>query len=120
MLGKLKELFGSKGSSGERPAPTAPPKPRMSRVNLQRRFTFVSQTGQGSMSRVHRAVDNQSGRVVCIKVQIPDKNAAAAARSAQELRPPEGEISSKIIDPHVVRTFEFGESTRGEHFLVME
>jgi serine/threonine protein kinase len=118
MLGKLKGMFGQKGP-GEANAPGAP-RPRRSRVNLQRRYTFVSQTGQGSMSRVHRAVDNQTGRVVCIKVQIPDKNAAAAARSAQELRPPEGEISSKIIHPHVVRTFEFGESTRGEHFLVME
>src|SRR3954470_9337608 len=102
MLGKLKEMFGQKGP-GEARAPGAP-KPRRSRVNLQRRFTFVSQTGQGSPSLCHRAVDNQSGRVVCIKVQIPDKNAAAAARSAQELRPPEGEISSKIIGPHVVRT----------------
>jgi serine/threonine protein kinase len=118
MLGKLKGMFGQKGPS-EASAPSAP-KPRMSRVNLQRRFTFVSQTGQGSMSRVHRAVDNQSGRVVCIKVQIPDKNAAAAARSAQEQRPSEGEISSKVVDPHVVRTFEYGLSTRGEHFLVME
>src|SRR3954470_22220532 len=111
MLGKLKEMFGQKGP-GDAKAPGAP-KPRKSRVNLQRRFTFVSQTGQGSMSRVHRAVDNQTGRVVCVKVQIPDKNAAAAARSVKESRPPEGEISGQIIDPHVVRTFEYGDSTKG-------
>jgi len=118
MLGKLKDMFGQK-SAGDPKLPSTP-RPRRARVNLQRRYTFVSQTGQGSMSKVHRAVDNQTGRVVCVKVQIPDKNEAAAARSAKESRPPEGEISSQIVDPHVVRTFEYGESTKREHFLVME
>jgi serine/threonine protein kinase len=118
MLGKLKEMFGSKPAADPKPPGTS--KPRRSRVNLERRFTNMSQTGQGSMSRVHRAVDNQTGRVVCLKVQIPEKNAAAAARSAQESRPPEGEISSQIVHPHVVRTFEYGQSTKGEHFVVME
>lgn len=125
MLGKLKDIFGAKkpsGSSKTAPVPAAAPagpKPRR-RVNLARRFTLVSQTAQGSMSRVHRAVDNDNGRVVCLKVQIPDKNAAAAARSAHESRPPEGEISSRIVHPHVVRTYEYGQSSKGEHFLVME
>jgi len=112
MIGKLKELFKPKGPSGT--------KPRRSRVNLQRRYTMVSQTGQGSMSLVWRAVDNQSGRTVCLKVQNVEKNAAAAARSAVELRPPEGELASRVVHPHVVRTFDFGQSTQGEHFVVME
>jgi serine/threonine protein kinase len=119
-----KRAAGPNGSSGPKPAAAPKPKPaakvRRSRVNLDRRFTLVSLTGQGSMSRVHRAIDNQNGRVVCLKVQLPDKNAAAAARSAQEQRPPEGEISSQIFHPHVVRTYEYGDSTRREHFLVME
>ncbi|WP_237722515.1 serine/threonine-protein kinase [Singulisphaera acidiphila] len=89
-------------------------------MNLQRRFTLVALTGQGSMSRVHRAVDNQTGRVVCLKIQIPEKNEAAAARSAKTTRPPEGEISSQVIHPHVVKTFDYGQSTKGEHFLSME
>jgi len=124
MLGKLKEMFGSKASDGPKepaaPKPPVAPKPRRSRVNLQRRFTLISMTGQGSMSKVHKAVDNQSGRTICLKVQLPDKNSAAAARSAQESRPPEGEISIQIVHPHVVRTYEYGQSTKGEHFLVME
>jgi serine/threonine protein kinase len=124
MLGKLKDMFGNKESAGEKSAPKAAPKaapkPRRGRVNLQRRFTLISQTGQGSMSRVHKALDNQTGGSVCLKVQLPDKNAAAAARSAKDSRPPEGEICSQIIHPNVVRTFDYGQSTRGEHFLVME
>src|SRR5262245_40808853 len=101
MLGKLKEMFGGKESPAPKPAPVPAPKPRRSRVNLQRRFTLVSETAQGSMSRVHKALDNQNGGSVCLKVQIPDKNAAAAARSSKDLRPPEGEISSRIVHPNV-------------------
>jgi serine/threonine protein kinase len=121
MLGKLKDIFGAKKPSGPNGAPApAGPKPRRSRVNLQRRFTLVSETAQGSMSRVHRAIDNENGRVVCLKVQNPEKNAAAAARSVHDTRPPEGEMSSRFIHPHVVRTYEYGVSTKGEQFLVME
>ena len=105
-------MFGSKKSAGKK---------SRARVNLERRFTVLSDhSSQGSMSRVQKALDTTTGRTVCLKVQIPDKNAAAAARSAMELRPSEGEIAMKVEHPYVVRTFEHGESTRGEHFLVME
>jgi len=110
MLGKL---FGPEKPSGS--------KPRRGRVNLERRFTLISLTGQGSMSRVHKALDNEMGRTVCLKVQIREKNEAAAARASREgQRPDEGEIASQITHPHVVRTFDYGESTKGEHFVVME
>ncbi len=73
------------------------------------------------MSRVYRAIDNQSGQTVCLKIQLREKNQAAVARaSTQELRPSEGEIACQLIHPHVVRTFEYGTSTQGEHYLVME
>jgi serine/threonine protein kinase len=112
MLGKLKGLFGSK-----KPAGTAP---RMKRVNIDRRFTLISLTGQGSMSKVHKAVDNENGRTICLKVQHFEKQAAANARTAADQKPPEGVIASKVNHPHVVRTYEFGMTPKGDHFLVME
>jgi serine/threonine-protein kinase len=72
------------------------------------------------MSRVAKVIDTTTGAVVCLKVQIPEKNAAAAARTHVAHRPEEGEIGSKIIHPNVVRTLDWGYSTRGEQFLVME
>jgi serine/threonine-protein kinase len=73
------------------------------------------------MSRVFRAIDTQTGRTVCLKVQERDKNAAATARaSAKEARPLEGEMAIHLVHPHIVRTLEHGTSTQGEHFLVME
>ena len=112
MLRRLKGMFGGKDSKSA--------KPRRARVNIQRRFNIQSETAQGSMSRVSRATDTKTGRTVCLKVQIREKHAAAAARTGQEARPEEGEIASQVVHPHVVRTFDFGESTRGEHFVVME
>jgi eukaryotic-like serine/threonine-protein kinase len=115
MIGKLKELFGPGGSS--------PSQGRVQgrRQNLQRRFAIVAETASGSMSRVYRAIDNQTGRTVCLKIQTREKNEAATARaSAQEARPLEGEMAIHLVHPHVVRTLEYGASTRGEHFLVME
>ncbi|MHB1561910.1 MAG: serine/threonine protein kinase [Isosphaeraceae bacterium] len=114
MLSKLKEMFG--------PASTTPATGRRrGRVNLQRRFSIVSETARGSMSKVYRAIDNETGRTVCLKVQHREKNQAAVARaSTQEPRPPEGEIAIKLVHPHIVRTFEYGDSTQGDHYLVME
>jgi serine/threonine-protein kinase len=110
MLSKLKEIFGSSQRGSRR-----------GRVNLQRRFSIVSETARGSMSHVYRAIDNQTGRTVCLKVQKREKNEAAAARiGTREVRPPEGEVASQLVHPHVVRSFEYGTSTLGEHYLVME
>ena len=113
MLTKLKEMWGAK------PGPDGPvPK---GKINLARRFTILLETsGQGSMSKVYRAIDNDSGQSVCLKVQIPDKNDAAASRTARVDRPSEGEIGAKIIHPSVVKTLDHGVTTHGETFIVME
>ena len=113
MIAKLKELFAPSGSgsshSGSR------------RVNLEERFSIVSETSRGSMSKVFRALDNQTGKTVCLKVQSREKNEAATARaSARERRPFEGEMAIHLVHPHIVRTFEHGTTNRGDHFLVME
>lgn len=133
MLGRLKALFGGKKKKAGAPSPAPRPasaaaakapapakKPKMSRVNLARRFTILSEIGQGSMSKVYRALDKKNSQTVCLKVQIPEKNTAAAARASQQQRPDEGEIGLRVSHPHVVRTFEYGMSSKGEHFVSME
>jgi serine/threonine protein kinase len=112
MLAKLRKMFGTSSTSGT--------KPRGPRVNLSRRFTILAETAQGSMSRVYRARDNETGRSICLKVQNPEKHLAAAARADRENRPDEGEIASKVVHPHVVKTFDYGMSTKNEQYIVME
>ena len=103
MLAKLKGLFGPAG-----------------RVDLERRFSISCETPQGSMSRVFRAIDKNSGRTICLKIQLPDKQSAAELRAHKLNRPTEGAIASQIIHPNVVRTLEHGLSTQGAQYLVME
>ncbi len=125
MFGKL---FGAKKPTPPRPgakaAPPPPPKApalaKLRRENIKRRFTILSETGQGSMSRVYRALDNKAGRTVCLKVQDKAKTAAAIARSTKIGRPTEGEIGVRLTHQNVVRTHDFGLSSIGEYFLVMD
>lgn len=113
-------LFGKKpGGSTPNSKPAASAR-KLKRSNLDKRFTIIAEIGQGSMSRVYRAMDNEGGRSVCLKVQDRQKTEAALARSAQTGRPTEGEVGQKISHPHIVRTFDFGASTKGEYFIVME
>ena len=111
MLTKLRMLFGSEDD---------PSGPRRGRVDIGDRFEIVSETtSQGSMSRVYKAHDRELGRSVCLKIQDKDKNSAAAARAHDE-KPSEGRVSKSIVHPHVVHTFEYGETLKGEQYIVME
>src|SRR4051794_18347081 len=99
-------LFGSKKPSGS-PA-SAPASKKARKVNIDKRFSIVAETGRGSMSHVYRAVDNESGRSVCLKVQDQDKSEAAAARASRSGRLTEGAIAIQIKHPNVVKTYEHG------------
>jgi len=103
MLAKIKGLFGPAG-----------------RVSLDRRFSILCETPQGSMSRVYRATDKENGRSICLKVQLPGKHAAAEQRAHRLKRPTEGEIAAQVVHPNVVRTYEHGITTAGERYMVME
>jgi serine/threonine protein kinase len=133
MFEGFKALFGGSGDKAQaKPAaassrsgapakkPVAPAKPKIKKVNIARKYTTTGELGQGSMSRVYRAVELETGRVVCLKVQDREKTAAAMARSSQVNRPSEGEIGQRINHPHVVKTFDWGLTPKGEYFVVME
>ena len=114
LLARLKEMFaGGRASTGA---------VYRRRVNLQRRFTILLDiSNQGSMSHVYKAIDNETGKIICLKIQDRVKNAAALKRASREApRPPEGEIAVQVNHPQVVRTFEYGDASGGEHYLVME
>lgn len=111
-------LFGAKKPTApavKRPAPV-----KLKRANLGRRFTTISECGVGSMSRVYKALDNATGRVICLKVQDAAKTIAAIGRASNIGRLTEGEIGARIRHANVVQTFDYGLSTKGEYFLTME
>jgi serine/threonine protein kinase len=106
-LDKLKRLFASSKNS-------------LPIVNIDKRFELLGRTGQGSMSKVWRARDRKSGRVVCLKVLDKEKTAKFEARFPGLKRPSEGVICMVMRHKNIVQTFEHGMTTHKEPFLVME
>ena len=109
-------LFGSK-----KPATAATAMASKSRrVNIEKRFSIIAETGAGSMSHVYKAYDNQIGRTICLKVQDAEKANAAVSRASLVGRLSEGEVGLRVSHPNVVRTFEHGDTSKGAHYIVME
>lgn len=96
-------------------------KPRVEKVDIVRRFELISRVGQGSMSKVWKVRDSRSGRIVALKVLDLEKTRKLEARFDSRLKKPtEGEIAIQLRHPRIVETTEFGMTTNGEQYLVME
>ena len=113
-MGFFSRFFGSRGGGGRGG------KAKVPRFDINKRFDLLGRTGQGSMSKVWRARDRNLGRVVCLKLLDKTKTAAFEARFTGLQRPTEGAICVALRHKNIVQTFEYGESTKGEPFLVME
>lgn len=94
--------------------------PHIPRVNIKQRFELIGRVGQGSMSKVWRARDYNSGKIVALKVLHKEKTQELEARFVGLDKPREGEIAVQFHHPHIVKTFEHGITTDDEQFLVME
>ncbi|QDU50116.1 serine/threonine protein kinase [Gimesia panareensis] len=94
--------------------------PRIPRVNIKQRFELIGRVGQGSMSKVWRARDYTTGRVVSLKILDKLKTEELEARFIGLEKPKEGEIAVQFNHPHIVKTYEHGLTTDQEQFLVME
>jgi serine/threonine protein kinase len=90
------------------------------RVDLAQRFDRVAQLGTGSMSKVWRAVDKLTGRVVALKVLDREKTLRYESRFVDRVKPTEGEIAVQLNHQHIVRTYDHGRTTGNEQFLVMD
>jgi serine/threonine protein kinase len=104
----LKNLFSSK------------PRTKLPRIDLKKRFELLNRTGQGSMSRVWRARDRKAGREVCVKLLDKEKTSRFESRFLGLNKPLEGAICTALRHPNIVQTFEYGLTTAGEYYLVME
>src|SRR5262245_56644438 len=89
-------------------------------VNVRKRFDLMNRVGQGSMSRVWRARDNSLGRIICLKLLDKEKTKRFEDRFLGLNKPKEGVICMALHHPNIVRTHEFGITTEGEYYLVME
>ncbi len=111
-MGIFSNLFGG--------GPKKPKAKKLLKIDVSKRFDLLGRTGQGSMSKVWRARDKQLGRVICLKVLDKAKTAKFDARFPGLARPMEGEICTMLRHKNIVQTFEYGLTTQGEQYLVME
>jgi serine/threonine protein kinase len=96
-------------------------KTRVPKTDITKRFELIGRVGQGSMSRVWRARDTLSGKIVALKVLDKEKTKRFESRFAPELKKPsEGEVAVTLKHPNLVKTYEWGLTRQGEQFLVME
>ncbi len=90
------------------------------KVDVQKRFEFLREAISGTMSSFNMVRDRQTGEIVGLKILDKEKTAAFEERLRGLKRPLEGEIATAIVHPRIVKTLEYGMTTRGEQFLVME
>jgi eukaryotic-like serine/threonine-protein kinase len=109
-LATLKKLFASKPKGAA----------KLPVIDVKKRFELLNRTGQGSMSRVWRARDKSLGRMVCLKLLDKDKTAKFEARFLGLNKPREGAVCVTLKHKNIVNTFEYGLTTEGEYYLVME
>ncbi len=93
---------------------------RVQKVDITRRFELISRVGQGSMSKVWRARDSMSGKLVALKILDAVKTKRLESRFIGLKKPTEGEVALQLKHPHIVQTYEHGVTTNNEQFLVME
>jgi eukaryotic-like serine/threonine-protein kinase len=108
ILKSIKKLFAAK------------PKDKLPVIDVEKRFDLLAKGGQGSMCRAWRARDRDTGRLVFVKVLDKSKTAKFEARFPGLKKPREGVICMELRHDNVVRTFEHGNTTDGEQYLVQE
>ena len=74
----------------------------------------------GTMSQFFMAKDRDSDKVIGLKVADSEKTAPFEDRFRELKKPPEGRIAVEIEHPNVVTTYEYGTTTDGKSYVVME
>jgi serine/threonine-protein kinase len=90
------------------------------KLDVSSRFELLREAISGTMSTFHMARDKATGQIVGLKLLDPEKTAAFENRFKGLKKPSEGEIGQAIHHPRVVETLEFGVTTTGQNYIVLE
>lgn len=105
ILDRFSGLFKSKGSE---------------RLDVSKRFRLERHAFTGTMSKFHVAHEIATGKVYGIKLLDQEKLTQFRDRFKGLKRPEEGEIGMKINHPRVAKTYEWGKTTTGQEYILME
>ncbi len=91
-----------------------------SRLDISKRFELDRHAFHGTMSKFHVATDIKTGEVFGIKLLDLEKTKHFRERFKGLNAPTEGEIGMQIDHPMVAKTVEFGFTTKGQEYILME
>lgn len=90
------------------------------KVDVSLRFDLLSEGLAGTMSKFHKARDRKTDRIVGLKLCDPEKTSLFESRFKELKKPSEGEIAKSLQHPRIVETYEYGTTTKGLSYIVME
>lgn len=90
------------------------------KCDVRTRFELMREAISGTMSEFHMARDRKTGKIVGLKVLDAKKTSEFESRFKGLKKPSEGKIASEFDHPRIVKTLEYGTTTTGQQYLVME
>ena len=81
------------------------------------RYQITERIGIGGMAEVYRAQDNVLGRLVAVKVMLPQY--AADPNFTQRFKQ-EAAAAANLQSPYIVNVYDWGLRTRATYYIVME
>ncbi|MEI6255941.1 MAG: serine/threonine-protein kinase [Planctomycetota bacterium] len=90
------------------------------RVDLWRRYERMRESVTGTMSHFYKVREISTGRVLGLKIINHEKSDPIEGRYRGLKKPSEGEIGMLFKGPNIAKTLEWGETTTGETYILLE
>jgi serine/threonine-protein kinase len=90
------------------------------RLDVEARYEFLRDSVSGTMSQFRMARDRRTDEIVGLKILDDEKTKYFEARFKGLKKPMEGEIASRFDHPRIVKTYGYGQTKAGHHFVLME
>jgi len=120
-MGIFDKLFGKSDAKPAAKTATKPGNQGSKRCDIELRFERIRSAISGTMSNFFVAKDRfNEDQIVGVKLCDIDKVEFFENRFKGLKKPSEGKIAMEMIHPNIVKTFEYGFSTKGQPYLVME
>jgi eukaryotic-like serine/threonine-protein kinase len=90
------------------------------KLDVNQRFEILREAVTGTMSSFYMARERSSGKLYGLKILDPEKTIPFESRFKGLNKPPEGKVAMSMKFPKIVQTHEYGLTTKGEQYIVME
>ncbi|HTN73607.1 MAG TPA: protein kinase, partial [Pirellulaceae bacterium] len=90
------------------------------KLDVSARFETLREAITGTMSSFYLARERKTGKLFGLKILDPVKTIPFESRFKGLNKPPEGKVAMSMKHPRIVETYEYGQTTRNEQFIVME